>query len=502
MPGPNSAPSPQDRPSPWVAAYPASVPDLPRLPDATVSDLFAEVAERHPARVALAFFGTTVRYRELAAQVQRCAAGLAAIGVRRGDRVALLLPDCPQFVIAFFAVLRLGAVAVPLDPLTAAAELAGDLDDCGAEVALCLDAAFPALSQVPALREVVLTSLADYLPALHALAARLPWTAARRRQPRVRLPAGADGRRFLGLLAARAAPAAGEPVLPADIAVLGYPGGGPGRGAVLTHRALVAAALQYRWWLPDPPAGRLKALSGLPLWRADGLALGLAALVLLGGTLILLPRFELGEVFAALDEHRPTLLAAEPAGYQALLDSARGRAHDLSSVRVCLLPWAAESTSRAGLPPGLAEALEKRTAGRVVTGYAPPGSWLWTHATPPAAGRRPGIGVPVPLTEGRIVGADRVSGSVPVGARGELLVRGPQIFAGYWNRPEESRAVLTDCWLRTGELARMNDSGWFEIVGPVPRPTRRAPGPGPAGARPRPTPRGPRRMPPRSTLEP
>ncbi len=451
---------------PWRALYDAGVPADVDVPDVAVTALLDGAAQHFTGSVALAFDGTTLTYGELAASADRCAAGLARLGVRAGDRVLFLLPNCPQFVVAFFAVLRLGAVVCPANPHCAPAELAHQLTDSQATVAICWEQAYPTLAAAEdgtVITHTVVTSQTDYLPPLRRRLLRLPLPGnrARRAAPSSPVDFGQRGvERFAELLRRagdRVAPAAVDPVR--DTAVLQYTTGttGPTKGARLSHRNLVANAHQIRAWLLDARPGEEVTLGLLPLFHVYGLTLCITTSVLLAGRLVLLPRFDVELVLEAIDEHRPTLLPGVPPIYQALADAAATREHDLSSIRVCL-------SGAMRLPPETQGAFERISGGRLVEGYGMTETSPATHCTPLAGPRRVGIGVPLPGTDCALVDPGDAAREVAVGEVGEIAVRGPQVFTGYWGDPAPQADYTPDGHLLTGDLAVMDADGWFEWV--------------------------------------
>jgi long-chain acyl-CoA synthetase len=495
---------------PWLASYSPGVPADVEVADVTLVDLLDRAADAHPEAPAVSFFGATLTFAELRDHVDALAAELRRLGVAAADRVALILPDCPQHVTAFFAVLRLGAVVVELNPVYTTPELTQALADCGAELAVCVDRVFGEVDAVrhsgaTRLREVVVTSLADGLPARDRVTLHLPGKAARRRrrQLRTHLPPGARAHRFTSLVRlgrisshrepvrpepARepgpASPGAGSPTAPGagagvpaspgapsspgarpspgDVAVLVYTTGttGPAKGAMLTHRGLVSNAVQCRAWMPDLVEAGEALLCVLPLFHAYGLTLCLSFGMLLAAHLVLVPRFDPDLVFAAARRHRPTIFPGVPPVFRALVSDPRARAGGLASVRVSIC-------GAMRMPPRLAGQWPTVTSGPLVEGYGLTEASPVTHCNPIGVPSRPGwVGLPLPSTECRVVDPDDSSRAVPVGETGELAVRGPQLFAGYWNDPASTRAVETaDGWLLTGDVARMDAGGWFQIVG-------------------------------------
>jgi long-chain acyl-CoA synthetase len=458
-------PSYADRP--WLASYPPETPGDYDFPEVPLTRLLDDAAASFPTTTALAFLGTRITYRELKDQVDRFATALAGLGVGKGDRVAIVLPNCPQNVIAFFAALRLGAVVVEHNPLYTEAELAHQLADCGAEVVVCLDKVYETVAAVrgrTSVREIVVASVVEYLPGKQRLLLQLPIAKARKTKADISapIPKGAPVRRFLSLLHAAKTPARQAALDPrTDLALLQYTGGTTGlsKGAMLTHRNLVANAYQNRLWLPDVQAGREVTLAVLPLFHAYGLTVCMNLTVLLGGTLVLIPRFDLAAVFKAIDEFKPTLFPGVPPIYKAIVDSPEVRRHDLKSIKACV-------SGAMKLPVETQEQFEKVSGGRLVEGYGMTETSPSTHGNPVFGKRKAGtIGMPLPGTECRVVSQDDMTVEVPVGEPGELAIRGPQVFAGYWNRDDETKEAFTpDGFVLTGDVARMDDEGYFEIV--------------------------------------
>lgn len=485
MPGP---PPPGPHPPgyadrPWLASYPPGVPadvDFPRVP---LTRLLDDAAAAFPTTTAIAFLGSRLSYRALRDSVDAFAAALAGLGVHKGDRVAVVLPNCPQNVITFYAALRLGAVVVEHNALSTEAELAAQLVDCAAKVVVCLDRAYERVAAGrprTALEHVVVASVADYLPAAQRLTLGLPLPAARQRRRELTGPVPRDApvHRFRALLRSGKAagrgsgrgsergpgrgPARQAPIDPqTDLAALQYTGGttGVSKGAMLTHANLVANAYQNRLWLPDVTPGREVVLTVLPLFHAYGLTVCMNTGILLAATLVLLPRFDIDLVLAAVDEFRPTLFPGVPPIYQAIVDSPKIRQHDLSSIRVCI-------SGAMRLPTGTQQRFERASGGRLVEGYGLTEASPSTHANPITGPGRPGtIGLPLPGTFCRVLDQEDPTREVPTGEPGELAIRGPQVFVGYWNKPEETaRTLLPTGEVLTGDVAVMDPDGFFRIV--------------------------------------
>jgi len=442
------------------------VPADLEVPDVPLTRLLDDAAASWPTNVALAFLGTRITYRQLQGAVDAFATALAGLGVRRGDRVAVVLPNCPQNVIATFAVLRLGAVVVQHNPLYTETELRHQLSDCGATVVVCLDRVYEAVARVrrdTALQHVVVTSLTDYLPAAARAKLHLPLKKAKRARSELTadVPKGAPVKQFRALLKGPGLPSRQAPVDPAsDLALLQYTGGttGASKGAMLTHRNLVANAYMNRLWDSQATAGKEVCLAVLPLFHAYGLTVCMNATILLGGTLVLLPRFDLDLVFAAVDQWKPTMFPGVPPIYKAISDSPKARSHDLRSIRVCV-------SGAMKLPLEIQEQFEKISGARLVEGYGMTETSPSTHCNPITGRRKPGsIGVPLPGTEVRIVDADDAGREVPAGQAGEMAIRGPQVFRGYWGREDLDGLFTDDGYVLTGDIAVMDDDGFFTVV--------------------------------------
>ncbi|WP_245623126.1 AMP-binding protein [Spirillospora albida] len=428
--------------------------------------LLDDAAARHPRRTALLFFGRRTSYRRLRRAANRVAAGLHRLGVQPGDRVALILPNCPQLAAAFFGVLRRGAIAVPHNPLATEAELLHQLTDCGARVAVVLDRSYAAVRAVrdaTALEHVIVTSLTGHLPLWRRFVLRLPLVQSQRSRARITADVPPDpgvirwrdlGRGSRG----RARYPAVDPRR--DIAVIAYTGSAEGgaKGAMLTHRNLVANAAQQHAWDTGARPGRDVTLAVLPLFHSFGLTSSLVAPVMNAGAVVLLPRFDGARVVRALRRHRPAIFPGVPPLYEQVIASPRFRASDLRSVRVFI-------SGAMPLPAATIERLDALGARGLIQCYGLTEASPAVTANPIGAPRHPTVGVPLPGTDAVIVDAERPTRVLPAGAAGELVVRGPQVFAGYWNAPLATAQVLSKGWLRTGDIAVMDGDGFVTILG-------------------------------------
>jgi long-chain acyl-CoA synthetase len=447
--------------TPWLDSYPPGVPEHVEVPGGNLARLLDDAARDYPSAPALHFQGRTVSYAQLAEQAWRFAGALAGLGVGKGTKVGLVLPNCPQVVVAFFGALRLGAVVVQNNPLYTERELGHQLGDAGVEVVICLDLAYERIKPIreqSAIREVVVTSLLDELPAVRRVIA--PYT---RRGKAAAAAIGKDEpvRRWRDLMAGAITRAGEAEVDPAgDLALLQYTGGttGSSKGVMLSHRNLRANTEQVRAWFPDADPGREVMMAVLPFFHVYGLTVCLLLGVRLGAALVLLPRFDLDQVMAAVDRHRPTLFPGVPTMYVAINNEVAKGGHDLSSIKACL-------SGAAPLPLEVAERFERYSGGRLVEGYGLSECSPVALANPIYGKRKAGtIGMPLPDTLARVVDAADPDSLPPAGEPGELAIKGPQVMRGYWNRPEESAQVLRDGWLLTGDLALMDDEGYFQIV--------------------------------------
>ncbi|GAA5035094.1 long-chain-fatty-acid--CoA ligase [Microbacterium fluvii] len=450
---------------PWLASYADGVPAQIDKPTQTLSQMIAASVVTHAKRPALEFFGAVTTYRELGEQIERAAEGLRRLGVTKGDRVALVLPNCPQHVVAFYAALRLGAIVIEHNPLYTGRELRHQFEDHGARVAIVWDKVVDTIAGFPAdvgIEHIVSVDITQALPLLKRLALRLP--VAKARQSRSRLtgtPRTAPAQTWKKLLDhRRVSRRVAGPALD-DIALLQYTSGTTGspKAAILTHSALRANAMQGRAWVPGLKDGAEVFYGVLPLFHAYGLTLCLTFAMSIGAKLVLFPTFDVGLVVAAAKTSPPTFLPAVPPIYDRLAAAAERGDVDLSTVRFAI-------SGAMSLPAETVERWESVTGGLLVEGYG------MTETSPVALGnpmgttRRAGtVGVPFPSTEIRVVDPDDPTVDLELGEPGELLIRGPQLFRGYWSRPDETAAALVEGgWLRTGDIATVSADGFVTIV--------------------------------------
>ncbi len=450
---------------PWIDHYRHPVPwDWTPDPRSMVELFEASAAQAGDAPL-IDFLGRHYSYAETLDGANRVACGLAALGYGRGDRIGLFLPNVPHYLAAYYGILKLGATVVNFSPLYTAGELADQVGDSGTRLLFTLSATalLPTALQVlerSALERLVVGSIAGALPPTKSILYRLMRRAevtARPRDPRVIA--------FSQLIANRGACPAPAIDVDQDIALIQYTGGTTGtpKGAMLTHRNLSANAQQVATL--DPERGQYpdRIMGVLPLFHVFANTCVLNRTVLVGGEIVMLPRFDAGQVLAALHRTRATSMPGVPTMYQALLDHPRTAQTDFSSLRVCV-------SGGAPLPVELREKFRAVTGASLVEGYGLSESSGVVSCNPyEGEGRARTIGQPVPGTDIRLLDKEDPGRAAPTGQPGEITVRGPQIMKGYWNRPEaDDEVFVTDAggqrWLRTGDVGTVDADGFVHIV--------------------------------------
>jgi long-chain acyl-CoA synthetase len=431
---------------PWTRYYEPGVPASLTYPDSTLGNVLSQTAQKYPDHTALLFFGKKISYSELDGLVNRFAQALAGLGVRKGDRVAIMLPNIPQMVIAYYGTLRTGAIAVATNPLYHEHELEVQLKDSGAETLVAVDMFYPVISPVlprTGVKRLILCGIKDYLPfplnLLYPIKAKIEkqWVSVKR------VPPIYD---FLSLLKEAQATPVKTVVSPDDTAILQYTGGTTGtpKGAVLTHRNLVANAVHNKVWLVGGKEGEEKILAVIPFFHVYGMTTAMNLGVLLGAELILLPKFHTKEVLQFINKYRPTIFPGIQAMYLAIGNYAKIHKYDLTSIKAAI--------SGAGpLMREVQDRFEQLTKARIVEGYGLSEASPVTHCNPVFGRRKLGsIGLPFPDMDAMIVDIETGEKVMPVGETGELVVKGPQVMKGYWNKPEETAQTLRGGWLHTG----------------------------------------------------
>ena len=452
----------------WFAAYPPDVPhSLAPYPKESLYSLLRNAVAGFPDRPALAFFGAHMTYAKLLSEVERFSAVLAGLGVRQGDRVGMVLPNCPEYVITFFACQRLGAVAVGNNPLYTERELEHQITDSGAKVMIVLDQIYHRFGQIrdtSGVQEVIAVKLNHYMKAPIRWLAPLKFRSDARKHgtPLPFIPADHTVRWWADVMRS-AGPVPPEATItdPAtEVAALVYTGGTTGlsKGAMLSHSNLVANARQASAWLNVVRQGEDGIVAALPFFHSFG-TLVMDFAMTKAAKLILLPRFEIDMALKAMSKEKPSLFPGVPRMYIALNQDPRTPKHDLASLKACI-------SGAAPLPMAVAKRFEEITGGAtVVEGYGLTECSPVTHANPLVGERKEGfIGMPLPDTDVKLTDLDEPDREVPQGERGEMCIKGPQVMLGYWNRPDESGLVIRNGWLHSGDVAIMDEQGYFKIV--------------------------------------
>ena len=456
--------------NPWLAHYDAGIPATIAYPDLPIHQLLEDSAARYGTHTAVklvlryrgAFtFGGVLTYAYLAAEVNRFAAALHALGVRKGDRVALMLPNLPQFVIGFYGAARLGAIIVNTNPTYTGRELAQQFGDAGAETVVLLrnaHAKFKTIQSQTPIQRVIVTDPADYAS---APTRRLLDTARPRANCEAEPRAGDGIYDFRALLAAHPEPPPAVAINPDATALFQYTGGTTGipKAAMLTHRNLVVNTIQFARWITTLEAGRERIMAAIPLFHVYGMTVAMNLAIYSGAALITLPNPRpVDHLMQALQRERVTLFPGVPTMYSGIIQHPKVSQYNLRAIKACI-------SGAAPLPMDVQLKFGEITGGRLVEGYGLTEAAPVTHCNPIYGIRKAGsIGVPFPDVEAKIMNPERLT-ELPPEEQGELWVRGPQVMQGYWNQPTETANTLTpDGWLRTGDIARMDAHGYFYLV--------------------------------------
>jgi long-chain acyl-CoA synthetase len=426
-------------------------------PKITLPQMLEQTAGKHPNNTALIYFGNRITYAQLLDHVNRLAAGLQALGVQKGDRVALMMPNCPQFVIAYFGAMQAGAVVVATSPMYTPREAEHQWRDSGAETIIVDRRLLPVVQAVREklpLKNVIVTGLRDYYPAHFAALQKSLRSKSRhaiRNTQHVLWRDILHVSRFTFHVSLK----------PSDLACLQYTGGttGTSKGAMLTHANLVINAHQACHWLTSGHEENAYTLvAALPLFHIYAMTCVMISTVWLGGAAVLLPRFELRAALNVIRKYHPTIFHGVPTMYVAFNNAPRVERYGFHSLRYCM-------SGGAPLPVEVQQKFEALTGGKLVEGYGLTETSPVTHINPLSGTRKVGsIGVPISDTDAKIVDLETGARDLPPGEVGEIVIRGPQVMKGYWNQPEETARALRDGWLYTGDIAKMDEDGFFYIV--------------------------------------
>jgi long-chain acyl-CoA synthetase len=445
---------------PWLLHYEDGVPFSLHYPTQPLFRFLDIAARRFPTARATMYYDSTLSYRTLRRHVNRFANGLTTLGIKKGDRVALMLPNCPQFVIAYYGALKAGAVVVNLNPLSEAQELRHHLADSGARAIVALHQMYPLLAKIQGETKIeysILTGLDEYVSTVRRATIRAEY-----RIPKTPLfdntpPPGIL--LFQPFLDQSSKETPLVDVSTEDVALIQYSTGTTDlpKGVMLTHANLVANTMQLRHWLPDVTETQERILAVLPLAHSYAMTTCMNFSIAIAGTLILLPSLQTGPMLETIERNHPTIFPGVPSLFLAINQFPNARRFGVQSIRACL-------SGAAPLPLEVQEAFEKITRGRLVEGYGLTEASPVTHANPIFGEAVPGtVGVPLPDTDAKIVDLD-TGWDLSTGAIGELLVRGPQVMKGYWNDSEQTLRALREGWLYTGDVARMDEEGYFTFI--------------------------------------
>lgn len=455
---------------PWLRHYESGVPTELEIPDHPLTWLLDSTVSRYPGHTAFIYYGKKLSYAQFSSLANRFAIGLQRLGLKKGDRVAIALPNIPQYPIAFYGALRAGVVVVPTNPLYTEREMQHQLADSGARAIVMLDIFYPVVRAIRAntpLEHIIITSPADFLPPLLRRLYPLTQRKAKHPEPRLTEKELQEDKMLLtmnSMLVSHAksgievynlpVPSSGD-----ELAVLQYTGGTTGlsKGAMLTHRNLLANAIQTRSWVPNAPDAHETTLCVAPFFHSYGLTVGMNLSIRAAATMVLLPQFKAKEVVKTIRRYRPTQLPGIPTMYIAIMREAGKNGEQLRSIKYCI-------SGASALPAQVRIDFEAMTHGKLVEGYGLSEAAPVTHCNPLNGDIREGsVGIPLPNVDAAIMNPE-TGELLPVGAEGEIVVKGPNIMKGYWKRQEETEAVFKNGWMRTGDLGRIDEEGYFYIM--------------------------------------
>ncbi|WP_061810919.1 AMP-binding protein [Rossellomorea vietnamensis] len=448
---------------PWLAEYPAEIPKELNLVEKPLQSYLTEAASLYGDKAAIHFMGKEIGYKELYESALKFAGYLKTLGINKGDRVAIMLPNTPQSVIAYYGILYAGGVVVQTNPLYMEREIEYQMKDSGAKVILTLDILYPRVSKVmnnTDLEHIIVTAIKDYLPFPKNLI--YPFIQKKQYGIVVKVDHRGQNHLFTEIMKTAVAEAISQEEFDFenDLALLQYTGGTTGfpKGVMLTHKNLVANASMCDAWLYKCRKGEEKMLGILPFFHVYGMTAVLILSVMQGYKMILLPKFDAETTLKTIQKLKPTLFPGAPTIYIGLLNHPDLKKYDLSSIDSCL-------SGSAPLPVEVQQQFEEVTGGKLVEGYGLTESSPVTHSNFlwDKARIKGSIGVPWPGTDSAVFSME-TGEPLPPNEMGEIVVKGPQVMKGYWNRPEETEQTLKDGWLLTGDIGYMDEKGYFYVV--------------------------------------
>ena len=445
----------------WLKSYPPEVPETTEYPDVPMRFYLDDAASKFPENIALIFVNKKISYQKFREEVLRLANALTKLGIKKGDRVALFMPNCPQAVISYFAVLKAGGIVVESNPMYVERELEYQLKDSGAETVITLDMKmlYPkvmAVREKAGIKRVIVSSLKEYLPfpknMLYPLARKKDLAAVEKR----------EGIYFFQDLLKYPPEDPGVDISPDDTAALLYTGGTTGvpKGVMLTHRNLVANCVQGVKWLYKVEYANEIVMASLPVFHSFGHTCCMAFSVYAACAMILIPDpRDTADVLKNVETHKATMFPGVPAMYVNIINYPDVNQYDLSTIKYCF-------SGAAPMPVEVLQEFEQVTGGLILEGFGMTETSPVTHINPLIGTRKVGsIGMPITDTDARIVDVETGEKEMPAGEIGELIVKGPQVMKGYWGDEEETAKVLKNGWMFTGDLATMDQDGFFYIVG-------------------------------------
>ncbi|MFE6170108.1 AMP-binding protein [Viridibacillus arvi] len=446
----------------WLSNYPDNIPTSLEYEAIPLQEYLTRASNKTPSKVAIHFMGKDITYKELYESSLKFANYLVSIGIEKGDRVAIMLPNCPQGVIGYFGVLYAGGIVVQTNPLYTEREIEYQMKDSGAKVILSLDILYPRIAKVMKdthLEHVIITAIKDYLP----FPKNLVYPFIQKKQYGFKVTVEHSGSNHLFTEIMRVSTT--EPIalnfnIEEDIALLQYTGGTTGypKGVMLTHKNLIANVQMCSVWMSECIPGEEVIMGVLPFFHVYGMTTVLLLSVMRGDKMVLLPKFDVETTLKTIQKQKTTLFPGAPTLYIGLLNHPDIAKYNLSSIKACM-------SGSAPLPIEVQEKFEKITGGKLVEGYGLTETSPVTHCNFIWHNERVkgSVGVPWPNTDAAILQVDSTE-PLPIGEIGEIAVKGPQVMKGYWNRPEDTEMAMRDGWFLTGDLGYMDDKGYFYVV--------------------------------------
>jgi len=449
---------------PWHKQWPPEVPKTLVYPEVPLFELLRESARKHPDHTAIIYLGKKISYGELDLFSDKFATALHSLGVKKGDRVAVYLPNIPQYIIGYYGASKAGAIVTAVSPLYKERELEYQINDSGAETLIFLDLLYPIVKAVKdktKLKHLIVASIGEYFPAAKRIIGSLLKKVPSHKVPREK------GVYYFKELVGKSPPMPPKVEInpKEDLEALQYTGGTTGvpKGAMLTHFNLISNAVACATWLygKKPKEAEDVFLTVLPLFHIYGMTTAMNAPIYLAGTMVMLPRPDAVDILKSIQEHKVTVYCGAPTLYSMLINHPDIRKYNLRSIKFCI-------SGAAPLPPEVQKRFMELTGGVLVEGYGLTESSPVTHCNPLDPTLKTvkvgSIGLLWPDTDSKIVDVETGEKELPIGEVGELIIKGPQIMKGYWNLPEETAAVLRNGWLHTGDIGKMDEDGYFYIT--------------------------------------